>query len=278
MLDQLVESKNHLSETRRRGGFLLTAFTIVFSISIFGLLYSLFSYNLAMAHEKLDISSLVSPVAPPETAPPAPEQTSAPKVRNTEKPTDKLPVRLENIQSTKESPVASPTGVSTMKNNSLSRPQSPFKIGPIESGDTFSNNQTGRAGNNEGSPIGIKASTDSAKVIETAPPPLVKKPEIKPAPTPVTIRRTEILNGEAIKLVKPTYPALARHVRAAGPVNVQVTIDENGNVASANAVTGHPLLREVSEQAARASKFTPTVLNGQKVKVTGIIVYNFVVL
>jgi protein TonB len=55
-----------------------------------------------------------------------------------------------------------------------------------------------------------------------------------------------------------------------------VKIDERGNVVSASAVSGHPLLRQAAEQAARSSKFTPTTLSGQPVSVTGVIVYNFV--
>jgi TonB family protein len=85
-----------------------------------------------------------------------------------------------------------------------------------------------------------------------------------------------VLNGKATNLVKPPYPAAARAVRAEGAVNVQVTIDEEGNVISASAVSGHPLLRASAVQAARASKFSPTRLEGQPVKVTGIIVYNFI--
>ena len=85
-----------------------------------------------------------------------------------------------------------------------------------------------------------------------------------------------VLNGKATNLVKPEYPAAARVVRASGAVNVQVTIDENGNVISASAVSGHPLLRQAAEQAARSSQFAPTTLSGVLVKVTGIIVYNFV--
>jgi TonB family protein len=84
-----------------------------------------------------------------------------------------------------------------------------------------------------------------------------------------------VLNGKATSLPKPSFPA-ARAVNASGAVNVQVTIDENGDVISASAVSGHPLLRQVSEQAARASKFSPTKLEGQPVKITGVIVYNFV--
>jgi TonB family protein len=85
-----------------------------------------------------------------------------------------------------------------------------------------------------------------------------------------------VLNGKATNLVKPSYPAAAKAVRASGAVNVQVTIDEEGNVISATAVSGHPLLRAASVAAARQSKFSPTTLQGQAVKVTGVIVYNFV--
>lgn len=84
-----------------------------------------------------------------------------------------------------------------------------------------------------------------------------------------------VLNGKATNLVKPPYPAAARAVNARGVVNVQVTIDEQGNVISASAVSGHPLLRSAAVQAARASKFLPTLLSGQPVKVTGVIVYSF---
>ena len=85
-----------------------------------------------------------------------------------------------------------------------------------------------------------------------------------------------VLNGKAIKLVQPPYPAIARAAHASGTVNVQVTIDEDGNVISASAVSGHPLLQASAVAAARASKFSPTIIGGQYVKVTGVIVYNFV--
>lgn len=85
-----------------------------------------------------------------------------------------------------------------------------------------------------------------------------------------------VLNGKALNLVRPAFPPAARAVRASGTVRVQVTIDENGNVISANAVSGHPLLRAAAENAARQSKFSPTTLSGSPVKVTGIIVYNFI--
>jgi len=85
-----------------------------------------------------------------------------------------------------------------------------------------------------------------------------------------------VLNGKALTLAKPAYPAAARAVEAEGSVNVNVTINEAGDVISAEAVSGHPLLRAAAVNAARESKFAPTQLSGQPVAVTGIIVYNFV--
>lgn len=85
-----------------------------------------------------------------------------------------------------------------------------------------------------------------------------------------------VLNGKSLALPRPPYPPAARAVKAGGPVNVQVLIDESGNVYSAQAVAGHPLLRNVAEKAACGSRFTPTLLESEPVKVSGIITYNFV--
>jgi TonB family protein len=85
-----------------------------------------------------------------------------------------------------------------------------------------------------------------------------------------------ILNGKAKSLPLPTYPEAARAVRAAGTVVVRIILDENGDVTSAAAVSGHPLLRAAATEAALAAKFAPTRLSGQPVKVTGQLVYNFV--
>ena len=85
-----------------------------------------------------------------------------------------------------------------------------------------------------------------------------------------------VLNGKALSLPAPEYPAAARAVKAQGTVNVQVAIDEAGNVISATAVSGHPLLRLASETAAREAKFSPTLLDGTAVKVTGVLTFSFV--
>lgn len=84
-----------------------------------------------------------------------------------------------------------------------------------------------------------------------------------------------VLNGKAISLPKPEYPAAAKAARAEGTVVVEITIDETGKVISAKAVNGHPLLQASAVAAARKAVFTPTKLSGQPVKVTGVVNYNF---
>lgn len=85
-----------------------------------------------------------------------------------------------------------------------------------------------------------------------------------------------ILNGKALSLPRPNYSSFARAARAAGTVVVEITIDENGKVISTRSISGHRLLYEAAEDAARRAKFSPTTLCGQPVKITGTIVYNFV--
>jgi len=85
-----------------------------------------------------------------------------------------------------------------------------------------------------------------------------------------------VLNGKALELPQPTYPGIARAAHASGTVTVQVIIDEQGNVTAARALSGHPLLQAVCVAAARQARFSPTMLEGEPVKVAGVIKYNFV--
>jgi TonB family protein len=85
----------------------------------------------------------------------------------------------------------------------------------------------------------------------------------------------ETLNGKAISIPQPPYPEAAVAVRACGPVNVKVTVDGNGDVISASAVSGHPLLRAAAVKAARDAKFSPTLVDGKPVAITGNLIYRF---
>jgi TonB family protein len=93
--------------------------------------------------------------------------------------------------------------------------------------------------------------------------------------SPGETRSPYVLNGRALRLSRPDYPATARTAHASGTVVVQVTIDEAGKIIAAQAVSGHPLLRESAVAAARDSEFSPTKLCGEAVRVTGVITYSF---
>lgn len=84
-----------------------------------------------------------------------------------------------------------------------------------------------------------------------------------------------MLNGKALALPRPAYPAIAKAAGVKGSVSVQVLIDETGMVVSAIAVSGNPMLTVVAVDAARQAMFAPVLLDGRPVKVAGIIVYNF---
>lgn len=84
-----------------------------------------------------------------------------------------------------------------------------------------------------------------------------------------------IITGRAISKPAPPYPAIAKAARARGSVAVHVVVDERGDVVSARATSGHPLLRAAAVEAAKEAKFTPTLLSGSPVRVSGVITYNF---
>jgi tetratricopeptide (TPR) repeat protein len=88
--------------------------------------------------------------------------------------------------------------------------------------------------------------------------------------------KNNVVNGKAVSLARPNYPAKARAKNAAGLIPVKVLIDEAGKVIEAKTFCGNPDLREVSEKAALKSKFSPTTFNGKPIKVSGVIIYNFV--
>jgi len=82
-----------------------------------------------------------------------------------------------------------------------------------------------------------------------------------------------VVNSKAVSLPKPKYP---KAVKTSGTVIVQVKIDEQGNVIEAKVCGGHSLLGAEAEKAAKQAKIRPTILSGIPVKVSGIIVYNFI--
>jgi TonB family protein len=138
---------------------------------------------------------------------------------------------------------------------------------------------------NDGSPsnaIGSVAGVLSAKVSKMAepepPPPSSSVKSNSQALKVVGEADTgsdSIGRREVIRRVKPDYPEFARTTGVSGEVAVDITIDDGGKVKSAQAVSGHALLRGAAENAARSWKFSPaTSGKGVKPDVTRI-TFNF---
>jgi TonB family protein len=85
----------------------------------------------------------------------------------------------------------------------------------------------------------------------------------------------EIVNGRIISKPQPAYPPVAKVARASGEVKVQVIVGKDGRVLAAKVLSGHPLLAAAALKAAREATFTPTLLDGKPVNVSGLLVYHF---
>lgn len=83
-----------------------------------------------------------------------------------------------------------------------------------------------------------------------------------------------VLDRKAVEKPEPEYPPTGTP-RGDATVVVQVMVDEAGRVLRATAVSGNPLLRQAAVEAARKARFTPTLLSGKPVKVTGTLNYHF---
>lgn len=279
MLDQLVESKSNSKENARRGGFFATTFVVLILALLTTLVYSLFAKDTSMNAGDLELSALVAPVPVPEEEPPPPPKVEPEKKVNAAPNVD---TRTEIIQRMDQTPVKPPdelkttqntvkppregvaTRIGSNNNDALNAAPDSYK----GAGNRTGTGVTGSTGNDT-------KSTDSGNGEGIPPPPPPPAPKATPPPVPKTVSKG-VLNGSATSLPQPAYPPAAKAVRASGTVSVQVKIDENGNVVSASAVSGHPLLKAAAEQAARRAKFSPTKLSGQPVSVTGVITYNFI--
>ncbi len=289
MFDQLVESSGKKKDTVTFLGVAIglnallgitTIFLAIVAVSLFS--FSLLSMLPSIDDQDLELTTLVAP--PPAPQPEVPKEQPKDTPKQTTVTDERQIVTRTDLQTNVDDTRKVPDKIQTTGNQTPPIP----KTGAFTKGDKNVDPQ--------GGPIGPKDTGGSAPPVAPKPqpppkedpdegpapptpkptPPPTPKPTPTPAPKPTGPISGGVVNGKATNLVKPAYPPAAKAVRASGPVNVQVVISETGSVLSATAVSGHPLLRAAAEQAARASKFSPTMLTGQAVKVSGTIVYNFV--
>lgn len=86
---------------------------------------------------------------------------------------------------------------------------------------------------------------------------------------------SRIAEANLIERVDPVYPAAARAIRLQGTVEFTVVIDEQGHVAEATPVRGHPMLVNAARDALTHWVYRPTTFNGQAVKVTTTVAVGF---
>lgn len=73
----------------------------------------------------------------------------------------------------------------------------------------------------------------------------------------------------------PVYPSTARSMRMTGVVRIEVVVDEEGQVAEVQKSSGPSLLRGAATDAVRKWKFKPFTRDGEPVKATGFVSFNF---
>ena len=99
-------------------------------------------------------------------------------------------------------------------------------------------------------------------------------PPEPPPPAPAPARKV-VVSAEAISKVQPSYPRTAVTARVSGAVAVLVTVNEQGNVVEARAISGPSLLWGAAVDAARRWKFKPSTIGGVAAKTSKTIVFNF---
>lgn len=268
MFDKLVVSEPDRADFKDRRKYFMVSSFVVGILFVTAVVFSIFAADYGIGSGSFELTEMIAPVDMAAVAPePLIRQSNQSQSRDSN-----VPMRSDAISRTDE-PTIVPTTTSSIPNTGISRPlDGRFVRGPINTDSVGGDpNGTGRnisgdTGMNGGGLTNEQPSASNRET-DTPPPPVVIKPK-----GPVSIG---VVNGKATSLPKPPYPTTAIALRLEGKVDVQVTIDENGNVISAKAVSGHPFFRSPAEQAARNARFTPTLLSRVPVKVTGVIVYNF---
>ena len=268
MFDTLVESGSHTDDLARKGSFFLGTM-VLYAIVLLGVaVLSIYLYNDAIPDPSLELLTLVAPVpmaaddTPKAAEEPKPAAKAAPEVAMVKDMAVIAPV-------TKTNEVAPPTAKVVATNKTLNVLVGDRDVGDVNAVPTGPVGVVGGTG-------GGGAGTGGAPKVEVSDEPPPPPPAPTPPPKPKTVVSGGVLNGKAISKPQPAYPPIAKAARASGTVTVQILVDESGRVVSASAVSGHPLLQQAAVAAARNARFSPTLLSGQPVKVSGVITYNFV--
>jgi Gram-negative bacterial TonB protein C-terminal len=127
------------------------------------------------------------------------------------------------------------------------------------------------AGKTNSEPLNVNAAVKDYRGTEAEVNVRVEPPE--PWPSQASPISGGILNGKATVLPLAPYPQSSTE---SGLVKVGVLVSEDGNVIFAEVIDGPKSLRAAAIAAVLKTKFSPTRLSGQPVKISGVLVYRFV--
>lgn len=265
MFDKLIESNSVEAEFKPRRKFFMVSSVVVGIAFLSAVVFSLYAQDINLGVDNFELVEMLAPV---ETDAPQPEPPRQQPQQQDQQQRSDLPSR-QTLTARIDQPQAVPDTISTTPNKYLSIPKGNFNFDPNAAESNGSGVPVAQGGNGDGSSSATVEPADSEVVRNTEPPP----PAIEKK-KPVVMTKG-VVNGTAVSLPKPPYPQTARAMNITGDVSVQVLIDEQGNVVSAKAVSGHIFLKPEAERAAWKAKFRPTYLSEVPVKVTGVIVYRF---
>jgi len=267
MFTNLIESESHRKEFKRRSSFFLVTVAAYAVILFAAGVASIYAYDARLEAQSSDFTVLSW--VPPVTSTPArpPRETPRPVHRSAP----------SNAPVDRSATVAERTAAVAQTNDPTKAPDrigvTASSVPPVTGPFRFSTR------NVDPPNLGTNASGNCATCNGAAP--LVRVEENPPAPTPVKPPTTlkvslGVMMAKAINLPSPPYPPIAKQLRLQGPVTIQILVDEEGRVLTAQPVSGNPTLTGAAKEAALRARFTPTKLSGVPVKVQGLITYNFV--
>ena len=97
-----------------------------------------------------------------------------------------------------------------------------------------------------------------------------------PKPSLATIKISQgVSQGLLIKRVQPTYPPAALKRHAQGAVQIEATINKEGNVINPKVLRGDPVLAHAALEAVRQWRYKPYYLDGEPVEIQTQITVNF---
>ncbi len=263
MFTNLVESSSHVKEFKRRGSFVLfTTISYAVLLVVMGVI-SVYAYDARLEQQSLEIVTLISPQELVSEVQPQPAAQPDRARSNDNNNEANVTERVEAMLSVNR-PESVPETISA----------TPNKNPPIPDHGLWRLGTRNReAGTPAGSllPPGNGQVATSRQVVKLEEPP----PDPEAPKTPKVVHKG-VITSQAISLPRPNYPPLAKTAGVQGVVSVQVLIDETGRVVSAKAISGSPFLTNEAQKAALQARFSPTILNDQPVKVSGVITYNFV--